>query len=292
MAGHSVFRLIPYPILTYSRYLIFITFSRRRRMNNAIRQMEQYRQMELVGRGNFVDVYKAIDRQLKKHVLIKKSHSRLSQDDRSAFLKEGRMAMRLDHPHLLKVKALVEDHHPPYLVLDYSTHRLFRQRHPAGEVLPPTLIGRYTRQIAAALAYMHHAGLTHQHLRPENLVVSENGDILLADLSIMAFTRQSDAQEIHPPVNATLYMAPERSLGISNSVSDQYSLAVMTYEWFTGSPLPGEIILQHLTTSPSSQLRHAEQRPSTAKQALLKALASNPEERFDSITAFVAALGM
>ncbi len=261
-------------------------------MNNIIRQMEQYCQMELIGRGNFVDVYEAIDRQLKKHVLIKKSHSRLSLDDRSAFLKEGRMAMKLDHLHLLKVKALVEDHHPPYLVLDYSTHRLFRQRHPAGEALPPTLIGRYAWQIADALAYIHNQGLTHQHLRSENLVISENDDILLADLSIMVFTQQSDAQEIHPPVNATLYMAPERFLGISNPASDQYSLAVITYEWFTGSPLPGEIILQRLTTSPSSQLRHAEQIPPPVKQALLKALARNPEARFDSVTAFVAALGI
>jgi|GEM_PF-3236996 serine/threonine protein kinase len=262
-------------------------------MKKTYRQTERHDPQKLIGRGNFVDVYNGEYGPEKRNVFIKQLHSGLSQDDRSVFLEEGRTAMQLDHPHLLKVKALVSQHRPPYLVLDYDrAYSLFRQRHPAGEVLPPTLIGRYTRQIAAALAYMHHAGLTHQHLRPENLVVSENDDILLADLSIMAFTQQSDAQEIHPPVNATLYMAPERFLGISKPASDQHSLAVMTYEWFTGSPLPGEIILQCLTTSPSSQLRHAEQIPSTAKQALLKALASNPEERFDSITAFVAALGI
>lgn len=265
-------------------------------MSNTVRQMEQYRQMELIGRGNFVDVYEAIDRQLKKHVLIKKSHSRLSQDDRSAFLNEGRLAMKLNHPHLLKVKALVEDHHPPYLVMEYSTHRLFRQRHPAGEALPPTLIGRYARQIADALAYMHHEGLIHQHLRPENLVVSEIGDILLADLGIRALNWQASTQQIHQFVNVEFSMAPELFRGVPEPASDQYSLAAMIYEWFTGRPLfegaSDEIFQQHFSTPPSLLLQATKQIPSTAKQALLKALASNPEERFDSITAFVAALGM
>jgi serine/threonine protein kinase len=259
-------------------------------MKKAYRQTERHDQKELIGRGHFVDVYKGAYGPEKRNAFIKQLHSGLSQDDRSVFLEEGRTAMKLDHPHLLKVKSLVSQHRPPYLVLDFDrTYNLFRQRHPAGEVLPLTLISRYAWQIADALAYMHHNGLTHQHLRPENLVVSENDDILLADLSIMAFSQQSDAQEIQPPVNATLYMAPERFSGISNPASDQYSLAIITYEWFTGRSLPGEVILQGLT---SPLLQETHQIPSTAKQALLKALASNPEERFDSITAFVAALGM
>jgi eukaryotic-like serine/threonine-protein kinase len=265
-------------------------------MNNAYRQMEHYRQMELIGRGNFVDVYEAKDNQVKQYVLIKKSHSRLSQDDRDAFLGEGRTLMKLDHPHILKANLLVEDHRPPYLVLDYSPHSLFRQRHPAGEALPPSLIGRYTWQIADALAYMHHEGLTHRHLRPENLVISENGDILLADLSIMVFTQQSDAQEIHQFVNVELYMAPELFLGVLEPASDQYSLAVLVYEWFTGRPLfegaPDEIVRQRFSTPPSLLLQETNQIPSTGKQALLKALARNPEERFYSVTAFVAALGI
>jgi eukaryotic-like serine/threonine-protein kinase len=266
-------------------------------MNNAHRQMEPYRQMRLIGRGNFVDVYEAIDNQLKKHVLIKKSHSRLSQDDRSAFLGEWRTAMKLDHPHILKANLLVEDHRPPYLVLDYErTYSLFRQRHPAGAVLPPTLISRYAWQIAAALAYMHHNGLTHQHLRPENLVVSENDDILLADLGIRALNWQAGSQQIHQLVNVELYMAPELFLGAPEPVSDQYSLAAMIYEWFTGRPLlegaSDEIFRQRFSTPPSLLLQETNQIPSTVKQPLLKALARNPKERFDSITAFVANLGM
>jgi eukaryotic-like serine/threonine-protein kinase len=259
-------------------------------MKKAYRQTERHDQKKLIGHGHFVDIYNGEYGPEQRNAFIKQLHSGLSQEDRSVFLEEGRTAMKLDHPRLLKVKALVSQHRPPYLVLDYDrTYSLFRQRHPAGEVLPPTLISRYARQIADALAYMHHEGLTHQHLRPENLLVSENDDILLADLSIVVFTQPLDAQEIHQPANATLHMAPERSIGISTPASDQYSLAVITYEWFTGRSFPGEIILQHLT---SSQLRHVEQIPSTAKQALLKALASNPEERFVSVTAFVAALGI
>ncbi|HEV2659444.1 MAG TPA: hypothetical protein VGU68_02520, partial [Ktedonobacteraceae bacterium] len=90
-------------------------------------------------------------------------------------------------------------------------------------------------------------------------------------------------------VNVELYMAPELFLGAPGPESDQYSLAIITYEWFTGRSLPGEIILQRLTFP---LLQETHQIPSIVKQALLKALASNPEERFDSITAFVAALSM
>ncbi len=165
------------------------------------RQLKQYRQMILVGRGNFVDVYEAEDNQEKQNVLIKQLRSRLSQDDRSAFLEE---------------------------------------------------------------------------------------------VGIMALNWQSGSQKIHQLINAALYMAPERFLGMSKPASDQYSLAVIIYEWFTGKPLlhgtPNEIIRQRLTTSPSSQLRDAKQIPSTVKQALLKALARNPEERFGTITAFIASL--
>ncbi len=264
-------------------------------MKKAYRQTEQHDQKKLIGRGNFVDVYNAEYGPEKRKFFIKQLRSGLSQDDRSVFLEEGRIAMKLDHPHLLKVKVLVSQHRPPYLVLDYDrTYSLFRQHHPVGEVLPLTLIGRYIWQIADALAYMHREGLTHQHLRPENLLISENGDILLADLSIMAFTQQPDAQEIHPFVNAELYMAPELFLGVPEPASDQYSLAVMVYEWFTGRPLlegaPDEIKRQRINTPPS--LHENDQIPFPSKQALLKALARNPAERFDSITAFVAALGM
>ncbi len=257
------------------------------------RQLKQYRQMRLIGLGNFVDVYEGENKR-KHKVLIKQLHSRLSQDDRNAFLAEGRTVIKLDHPHLLKANLLAEDHRPPYLVLDYSTHSLFHQRHPVGDVLPPALIGRYIRQIADAIAYMHRQGLIHQHLRPENLLLSENGEILLADLGIMALIRQTGSQEIYQPVNAALYMAPELFLGVSKPASDQYSLAAIAYEWLTGRPLlqgtPDEIFRQCFTIPPSSQLRDSKQIPSTLKQVLLKALARNPEDRFEEITAFTTAL--
>jgi serine/threonine protein kinase len=255
---------------------------------------QQYRFVQLIGRGNFTDVYKAWSAHLEKHVVVIVPHSPSTKDNKEAFLSKVQTMTRLHHPSILQVISLNTYHNRPFLVLSFTEQGLLTKHLPPGQVLPLDIIKHYMWQLADALTYLHYQGLVHQYVRPDNLVLNDNEEILLADLDMMVLAEDRSQQEIWQPVNAAIYMAPERFFGKSTPASDQYSLAILVYEWLTGTTLfhgsTAEIVLQHFSTShPSLPLNTPEITPAL-RYVLSRALARNPEERFASIQEFVVAL--
>ncbi len=247
----------------------------------------QYQLVCLIGRGYFTNVYKAWNAHLERHVVVIVPHSPSIKDDREAFLNKVQAMAQLHHPHILQVIALNTYHNRPFLVLDFSEQGLLAQHLSHGQVLPLDVIQRYIWQLADALTYIHYQGLVHQHVRPDNLVLDGNSQILLTDLDMMVLTQDKVQQEISQSVNAALYMAPERFLGKSTPASDQYSLAILVYEWLTGTTLfhgsTAEIVLQHFSTSHSPLSLNTPEITPALRHVLSRALARNPEERFASV---------
>src|SRR2546423_329442 len=139
----------------------------------------------------------------------------------------------------------VRDHLPllPFLVMEYAPGGTLRKRHPKGERLPlPTFVA-YVQQVAEALQYAHDQRLIHRDVKPDNLLLGRQGEILLSDFGIALLAHSSRSQRTEDIVGTVSYMAPEQIQGHPCQASDQYALGVIAYEWLSGiRPFCGSVV--------------------------------------------------
>jgi eukaryotic-like serine/threonine-protein kinase len=258
------------------------------------RRFGQFYLIKLIGHGGFADVYEAYDCYLRRRVAIKVLHTRLTPDKQRAFLREARTLARLNHPHIIKVLQYNVHGNIPYIVMNLATNGTLGQLHPLGEQLPLDTIITYLWEIADALTYIHKLSLVHQDIKPENLLLGENGEILLNDFGIATFIQNAHSRANRTCTGTVYYMAPERFEGMSSPASDQYALAVLVYSWLTGIyPFNGssqEVIWQHIYATPPSLRTIRPDIPLAIEQVVLQTMAKDPQDRFESVWEFVATL--
>ncbi len=253
-----------------------------------------YRIVRLLGEGGFAEVYLGEHIHLGTAAAIKVLHTQLASDETAQFRDEARLIASLDHPNIVRVLDYGLADKTPYLVMSYAPNGTLRQLHKRKELVPLASIVTYVRQVADALNYAHQQRLVHRDVKPENMLVGRHNEILLSDFGIAFVSQSSRYQGTHDIVGTVSYMAPEQIRGRPRPASDQYSLAVVVYEWLTGErPFHGsftEIAVQH-TLAPPPPLR--DKLPSIAPEVeyvVLTALAKEPEQRFATIRAFSNAL--
>ena len=257
-------------------------------------QIGNYHLVKLLGQGAFADVYLGEHILLKTQVAIKLMRVRLTKGPLEAFLNEAQTVARLRHPHIVRVfEGNVEDG-VPYLVMDYFPRGTLREHHPSGTQLPPTQVALFIEQVAAALSYAHQQKLIHRDVKPENILMDEDGQLLLSDFGLVLSVHSSTAETPKGMAGTVPYMAPEQLQGHPRFASDQYALGIIAYEWLTGErPFKGsfvEIASQHMLVPPVSPRQKAPTLPETVEQVVLKALAKEPAQRFASTVEFAQAL--
>jgi serine/threonine protein kinase len=260
-------------------------------------QLGHYHLLHLQGRGGFADVYLGEHVHLKSLAAIKILHSRISSDLQDSFLHEARILARLTHPHIIRILDFGIENSVPFLVMDFAPHGTIRQRYPHGTRLPLATVIPFIRQVADGLQYAHDQKLIHRDLKPENLLIGQRDELLLSDFGIALIAQTSIASlddQQHRFAGTAAYMAPEQFQGRPCYASDQYSLAVLVYEWLCGRrPFIGtfiEIYSQHQSTTPPSVRSLVPDLPLEVEQVLMTALAKEPERRFASVKAFSNAL--
>jgi serine/threonine protein kinase len=258
------------------------------------RQLGNYRLTRLAGQGGFADVYLGEHIYLKTLAAIKVLHAQLTQDMMGSFLSEAQIIAQLTHPHIVRVLDFGVENMTPFLVMDYAPHGTLRQRHPRGTTLPLPLIVSYVKQVAGALQYAHDRRLVHRDVKPENILLGRENEVLLSDFGIATIESNSHSLQKQNFSGTILYMAPEQIQGKSRPASDQYALAIITYEWLTGHcPFQGsfaEVASQHVFAPVPSFKKNNPAVPSDVEQVLKVALDKNPEARFARIEAFAIAL--
>lgn len=254
-----------------------------------------YQLLSLLGRGGFADVYQGKHIHLNNIVAVKVLHTRLAEDLQEYFLQEARILVSLSHPRIIRILDFGLEEGIPYLVMDYAPGGSLRQRHARNTRLPLKTVVDYTRQIADSLQYVHNHRLIHRDLKPDNVLIGQQGNLLLSDFGvalIVQTTRQHDTPD--DPAGTAPYMAPEQLQGKAQFASDQYALGIMVYEWLCGTrPFQGtlvELYYQHSSTPPTPLRDHVPTLPSSVEQVVLKALAKVPDQRFSSIKEFAHAL--
>jgi WD40 repeat protein len=259
-------------------------------------QLGNYRLVRLIGQGGFADVYLGEHIHLGTKAAIKVLSMRLTSDNVEHFRDEARTVAGLVHPRIVRVLDFgIEDAtSTPYLIMDYAPNGTLRQRYPRGAHLPLPQVVSYVKQVAEALHYAHERRLIHRDVKPENMLLGANDDVLLSDFGIALVAHSTRYQNTQEVIGTAAYMAPEQLQGKPRRASDQYALGIVVYEWLTGDrPFRGsftEIYSQQMFVSPPPLRERSPEVPPTVQEVVFTALAKDPERRFGSVLAFANAL--
>ena len=258
------------------------------------KQLGNYTLTQFLGKGGFAEVYLGRHVYLNTNAAIKVLHMQLASGEQENFLKEARLIASLVHRNIVRVLDFGVDDGTPFLVMDYAPNGTLRQIHPRGTILPLLTVVIYAQQIAEGLHYAHKKKLIHRDVKPENLLVGANDEILLSDFGTALVVETIHNQSLVEMSGTVTYMAPEQIQGKPRLASDQYGLAVVIYEWLTGGPpFRGsftELFTQHMFTTPLPLREKSPNVPLDVEKVILMALSKDPDKRFGSVKAFANAL--
>ncbi|MDQ2714361.1 MAG: serine/threonine protein kinase [Chloroflexota bacterium] len=260
-------------------------------------RLSNYRLVQLLGQGHFTEVYLAEDVKTIRRVAIKVLDTRLDDAEVAQFLAQAQAIAELEHPHIVQILDFGVAGEIPFIVMDYAPHGTLRQLHPRGTLLPLSTVVSYVEQVASALAYVHEQQqLIHRDIKPHNMLLGPHNEVWVSDFDIAVVSESIGYKRLKTPVfeGTVPYASPEQLRGKPHTLGDQYSLAVVAYEWLSGDwPFHGsadEITTQHQIAAPPSLCEKNPAIPLTVEQVLMQALAKNPYERFESVLAFARAL--
>jgi serine/threonine protein kinase len=257
-------------------------------------QIGNYRLVQLLGKGGFAHVYRGEHTYLHSQAALKILQVTLSEKEMSRFQQEAQTLVKLLHPHIVRVLDFFLTDGVPVLVMEYAAGGTIRQCHARGSRLPLPAVVDYAQQIGEALQYAHTHGIIHRDIKPDNILLDDNKNLLLSDFGLALFTPSPEQLSVQDLAGTLYYMAPEQLRGKPTFASDQYSLAVMVYEWLSGAcPFAGsywELMHQHMDIAPQSLRNQRPELHPNIEKVVMKALAKDPQERFATVLDFAQAL--
>ena len=252
----------------------------------------------VIGHGAMGVVYQAFDPRLERDIALKIPHiGTVDHEVTERFLQEARAAAAIDHPHLCTVHDSGEADGLPYLVMPLIQGlpllEWLRDKSP-----PPRQSAEVVLKLAKALDALHAAGIVHQDIKPQNIIIVGQGDPLLMDFGLAwKADPESKTQPADNMVGTPAYMSPEQVTGAVSEIdrrSDIYSLGVLTYQMLTGRlPFAGTL------TQVLAQIPHGNAPPPRSlqpdidpelEQICQQAMAARPADRFQTGADMAAAL--
>lgn len=254
-----------------------------------------------LARGGMSRLFLATERALDRQVVVKLLPPELASElSAQRFQREMLLTAKLQHPHILPVLSAGARGVFLYYVMPYVRGESLRLRFEREGRLPIVESIRLLREIAEALAAAHAEDVVHRDVKPENVLL-EHGHALLADFGIARVRLEAMEGERLTGTGLGLgtpgYMAPEQLAGGRDvdGRADIYALGVVGYEMLAGTPpftggTPQELVAAHLTKIPPLLREVRPEVPRCVSDAIARALAKSPEERFATATAFAEAL--
>ena len=255
--------------------------------------------MRLLGAGGMATVELAQDTELDRPVAIKRLAENLAADGeyKQRFLREARLAARLSHPNIVAVYDAGAENGVPFIVMEYvkgeTVSDLLRRR----RRLAPAEAVALALQACAGLETAHEAGLVHRDIKPQNLLVTPDGTLKIADFVIARSLDGTQLTQTGTVLGTAGYLAPEQAAGEQvNGTADIYALGAVLYELLTGRPpyeagSLAELFVKQTEGSITGVRELAPAVPERHEDAVMRALARAPEYRPESAETFAAELG-
>jgi serine/threonine-protein kinase len=204
----------------------------------------RYRLDAQVGAGGMSTVYRAFDTTLERPVAVKLMHREIASDSDQLerFRREARSVAQLNHPHIVGVIDAGEEDGRPYIVFEYVEGETLKERIRRMGRLPVDEAIAYAIEISRALGAAHARGIVHRDIKPQNVLVDEEGSAKVTDFGIARSLDDEGLTADGRVLGTTDYVSPEQALGHDvDGQSDIYSLGVVLYEMLTGEvPFHGE----------------------------------------------------
>lgn len=257
-----------------------------------------YKIIEQLGQGGMATVYKAYHASLDRYVALKALHAAFGEDATfsARFQREARVVAKLEHPHIVPVYDYAEHEKRPYLIMKFiegDTLKALLNKGP----LTAQEIEKVVDSVGSALGYAHKQGILHRDIKPSNVLVTPAGEMYLADFGLARIAQSGESTLSSDMIMGTpQYISPEQAMGKKDldAGTDIYSFAVMLYEMVVGqvpfsADTPFSIIHDHIYTPLPLPQSINPKVPEPVQRVLLKALAKERADRYETVGDLVAA---
>jgi serine/threonine protein kinase len=255
------------------------------------KSISQYQIVEQIGLGGMATVYKAYQPAIDRYVAVKILPRELASDPNfvKRFQHEAKAIAALEHPHILPVHDFGTDEGYTYMVMRYVEGGTLADM--MGRPSSNERIVQIVGNVAKALDYAHQQGVVHRDIKPSNILIDQHDEVLLTDFGIAKMiegagdTQLTSAGSI---LGTPAYMAPEQAEAKPvDGRTDIYSLGVVLYELLTGQPpyraeTPLAIVLKHMNEPLPPPRTVKADVPEPFEQVVLKAMAKDPNRRFQT----------
>ncbi|MBQ7141198.1 MAG: Stk1 family PASTA domain-containing Ser/Thr kinase [Bacilli bacterium] len=252
---------------------------------------DRYQIIKTIGEGGMANVYLAYDTILDRNVALKVLRGDLSNDEKFVrrFQREALSASSLSHPNIVEMYDVGEDEGQYYIVMEYVDGKTLKQLIKRRGTLTINEVIDIMLQLTDGLAHAHDSYIIHRDIKPQNIMIMENGLVKITDFGIAMAINATQLTQTNSVMGSVHYLPPEQASGKGSSVkSDIYSLGILMYELLTGSiPFKGEnaveIALKQMKEPlPDITLINPDI-PQTLENILLKATAKNPKNRYKDV---------
>ncbi len=249
---------------------------------------DRYSIIRTLGEGGMANVYLAYDTILDRNVAVKVLRGDLQADEKFVrrFQREALSASNLYHPNIVQIYDFDQWEDNYYIVMEYVEGRTLKQLLKRRGALTVTEVIDIMSQVTDGMAHAHDAYIIHRDIKPQNIMILDNGLIKITDFGIAMALNNTQLTQTNSVMGSVHYLPPEQAAGKGSTIkSDIYSMGVLMYELLAGEvPFKGdnavEIALKHLKEPLPSIRKILPELPQSLENIIIKATAKNPANRY------------